>query len=106
MNTTPNGKIARLPKAIQETLNRRLQNGEMGRVLVAWLNGLEPVRDMLKERFNGTPLREQNLSEWRKRGYQRWLWQEELKEMAEQRRRAAACLKAGHQTKPDECNIS
>ena len=82
MNTTPKGKIGRLPKAVQETLNRRLQDGEPGKVLVAWLNELEPVQAMVKEHFNGQPIVEQNLSEWRKRGYQQWLWREEAKEMA------------------------
>ena len=33
MNLTRNGKIARLPKAIREELNRRLDNGEQGRPL-------------------------------------------------------------------------
>jgi hypothetical protein len=82
MNTTTRGKIGRLPKAVQAALNQRMENGEKGQVLVAWLNRLEPVRAILKEQFNGQPITEQNLSEWRKRGYQQWLWREEAKEMA------------------------
>jgi uncharacterized membrane protein YccC len=38
MNLTHNGKIGRLPRAIQEQLNHHIQNGEKGRGLVAWLN--------------------------------------------------------------------
>jgi hypothetical protein len=82
MNMTSRGKIGRLPKAVQEALNRRMQNGERGKVLVAWLNGQKPVRDIMKEEFSGQPIVEQNLSEWRKRGYQQWLWREEAREMA------------------------
>ena len=38
MNMTRNGKIGRLPKAVREQVNRRLEKGEKGRTLVAWLN--------------------------------------------------------------------
>src|SRR5713101_951139 len=44
MNLSRNGKIARLPLAIRQELNRRLQNGEQGKKLVAWLNALPEVR--------------------------------------------------------------
>ncbi|HTB83068.1 MAG TPA: hypothetical protein VK742_05385 [Candidatus Sulfotelmatobacter sp.] len=91
---TARGKIGRLPKAVQEELNRRLQNGERGKVLVAWLNGLEPVRDIIREQFGGQPIVEQNLSEWRKRGYQQWLWREEAKEMAREMAEETAELQA------------
>src|SRR6266568_3205109 len=37
------GKIARLPLAIREQLNRRLQDGEIGRDLVVWLNSAPEV---------------------------------------------------------------
>ncbi len=33
------GKIARLPRALREELNRHLDEGEAGVDLVAWLNG-------------------------------------------------------------------
>jgi len=35
MGATRNGKIARLPKDIREELNRRLEDGEPGKHLVA-----------------------------------------------------------------------
>jgi hypothetical protein len=38
MNVTRNGKIARLPRAMRDGLNRRLRDGEEGKKLVAWLN--------------------------------------------------------------------
>jgi len=83
MNLTHNGKIGRLPKAVLEELNRRLQNGEKGRVLVAWLNSLPEVSAVLAAEFSGKPIREQNLSEWRKRGYKKWLCWQEAQQMAQ-----------------------
>jgi hypothetical protein len=68
-----NGKIGRLPRAIQEQLNRRLDNGEKGRPLAAWLNSLPEVRAVMAREFDNKPIREQNLSEWRKHGYKEWL---------------------------------
>src|SRR6267142_2931446 len=38
MNIIRNTKIARLPEAIREPLNQRLDDGEPGNQLVAWLN--------------------------------------------------------------------
>jgi hypothetical protein len=37
INLTRNGKIARLPLAVRQELNRRLDEGEQGKKLVAWL---------------------------------------------------------------------
>ena len=72
MNPTPKGKIGRLPKALQEQVNRRLEQGEQGRCLVAWLNSLPEVQAVLAAEFAGKPIREQNLSEWRQHGYTHW----------------------------------
>ena len=41
MNTTRNGKIARLPRDVREELNRRLDNNAPGGPLLAWLSGLD-----------------------------------------------------------------
>ena len=38
--TARNGKVARLPKVVREELNRRLEDGQLGRELLCWLNGL------------------------------------------------------------------
>jgi hypothetical protein len=73
MNVTRKGKIARLPCEIRDQLNRRLQDGEQGKRLVSWLNALPQVRHVLAEDFGGKPIREQNLSEWRKGGFRDWL---------------------------------
>jgi hypothetical protein len=68
-----NGKIANLPAEIREELNYRINDGEQGSDLVEWLNSLPEVVEILKDRFDGVPISEQNLSEHRKRGYRQWL---------------------------------
>jgi hypothetical protein len=60
---TRNGKIARLTRPIRDELNRRLQDGEPGVRLVAWLNGLPETQKILQVDFGGRPISEQNLSE-------------------------------------------
>jgi hypothetical protein len=74
------GKIARLPLAIREPLNQRMLDGEEGKPLVEWLNGLPEVRAIMEAQFHGSPIREQNLSEWRKGGYKDWQRQQEARE--------------------------
>ena len=83
MNVTRNGKIARLPREVRQQLNRRLQDGEQGKKLVAWLNVLPEVQAIATAEWAGKPLREQNLSEWKKGGYRDWLAQQEALEIAE-----------------------
>ncbi len=70
-------KIARLPREIREELNVRLQNGEVGRLLVDWLNGLPAALAVLKERFEGRPITDGNLSEWKQGGYEDWVRHQE-----------------------------
>ena len=50
-NRTRTGKIARLPKAVREELNRRLQDGEPGTQLVEWLNSLPQVQRVKALKF-------------------------------------------------------
>lgn len=57
-----NGKIARLPAEIREFVNQQIYEGEFYSEIIAALKGL------------GYPgIRPQNLSEWRKGGFQDWL---------------------------------
>jgi hypothetical protein len=67
-----NGKIARLPRDIREELNRRLQDGEPGGPLLAWLNLLPAVQAVLAREFGGCAISKQNLSEWRAGGFSEW----------------------------------
>ena len=79
-----NGKIARLPHAIRNQLNLRLQDGEQGKNLVQWLNGLPEVQVVLQAEFDGRPIREQNISEWKKRGFREWQLQQDALEQLPQ----------------------
>ena len=69
------GKIARLPEWIREEVNRGLREGTNGRELVEWLNSQRDVQEIMDAEFAGAPIREQNLSDWRKGGYREWLAQ-------------------------------
>lgn len=66
------GKIARLPRAIREKLNRRLEDGESGVDAVEWLNAQPKVQAVLAAEFGGRPISEQNVSEWKLGGYVEW----------------------------------
>jgi len=74
---TRTGKIARLPKKIRDQLNHRLQNGQQGPEILAWLNALPAVHRVLNAHFAGQPILQQNLSQWRKGGYTDWLRHQE-----------------------------
>jgi len=82
MNVTRNGKIARLPLAMRQELNRRLDEGEQAKKLVAWLNGLPEVQTIVAAEFGGKAIRAQNLSEWKQGGYLDWKAQQEALEIA------------------------
>ena len=77
------GKIARLPRALQTEVNRRLAAGDPSRILLAWLNAQPEVQTVLAAEFAGKPIREQNLSAWRKNGYQKWLLHHRAWEMTQ-----------------------
>jgi hypothetical protein len=84
---TRTGKIARLPRIIRDQLNQRLDDGEQGAPLVAWLNSLPEVQAVLTRDFEGKAIRQQNLSEWRKGGYRDWQAKSDLLEMAQRLQR-------------------
>lgn len=67
------GKIARLPYLIRERLNHRLLNGQSAAIVLPWLNGKAAVKEILAAQFAGAPVNPQNLSGWRRTGYQQWL---------------------------------
>jgi hypothetical protein len=71
--STRNGKIARLPFEIREEINHRLMNNEPAKNIVTWLNCDSTVRLCLEQLFEGRPMTEQNISEWRQGGYEEWL---------------------------------
>jgi hypothetical protein len=75
-----NGKIAQCPEAVKRELNRRLDDGELSPQILPWINGLPEVKAMLAERWEGSEISPQNLTEWRQGGYQDHLEQKELVE--------------------------
>jgi hypothetical protein len=67
------GKIGRCPPHVREEVCRRLFEGQTGRKICTWLNEHPDVLRVLDEHFGEEPVTEQNLSEWRKNGFQKWL---------------------------------
>jgi hypothetical protein len=83
------GKIARLPAEIREEINNRLFNGKSGREILAWLNELPAVKEILAAQFSGAPINDRNFANWRADGYQRWLAQKNNEESMEEDARYA-----------------
>jgi hypothetical protein len=73
MNPTPNGKIARLPHHVREQVHTRLRDGQPGKQIVAWLNSIPEVQQVLDSSFAGRPISEPNLTRWKKRAHRDWL---------------------------------
>jgi hypothetical protein len=69
---------------IREQLNRRLQDGEIGRELVVWINSVPEVQAVLKAEFGDRPVNEQNLSDWRTGGYEDWRVHQETMQQVNQ----------------------
>jgi hypothetical protein len=76
------GKIARLPRAVRDELNIRLDDGQEADDILPWLNALPEVQKIITERFNGVGVSPQNLSAWRQGGFQEWLLHRELLDTA------------------------
>jgi hypothetical protein len=88
------GKIARLPLAIRNELNQRLQNGEPGKDLIQWLNSLSEVQAVLAAQFNGQLIMQNNLSRWTTGGYVRWEAEQTAQEAAARLVEQSAALQA------------
>ncbi len=65
-------KISRLSHEARENLNKRLEDGEPGKRLLAWLNDLAETKSVVAREFGGKPISESNLSDWRLGGYEEW----------------------------------
>ena len=100
---TRNGKIARLPRHIRDELNRRLDNAEQGIQLVEWLNSLPEVKQVLETQFDGRPINEVNLTEWKNGGFLEWQGQQETAALLEDFKNGAdqaAKISPGELTEP------
>lgn len=71
-----------MPKCTRDDLGRRIEDGEPGKEIVKWLNGLSGVQRVLREQFGGRPITEQNLSERKQTGHPEWLRHEETRWVA------------------------
>ena len=91
---TRNGKIARLPKAVRDQLNKNLENGVPGVRLVEWLNTLPEVQTVLTEQFDGRAIIESNLSEWKAGGFLDWQARQDMRSDTEELLEEAQDLKA------------
>ena len=72
-SSTRTGKIARLPHSIRHQLNLRIRDNHIPKSILQWLNNLPEVKTILGEQFNSRPITPQNLSDWKKGGFQDWL---------------------------------
>lgn len=70
--TSRRGKIARLPEKIRQELNLRLLDGEPASKILPWLNGLPETAAVVAEYFEGEPITDSNLSNWRGGGFADW----------------------------------
>ncbi len=94
-----NGKIARLPRDIREELNRRLQDGEPGGSLLAWLNALPEVAAVVARDFGCCVISKQNLCEWRAGGFMEWQARQETLAQVRELAADAAQLSAASEGK-------
>lgn len=83
MDHAGQGKIQRAPLDVRNELCRRIENGELGPVVLPWLNGLAEVQRICREHFAGEEVSAKNLSDFRTGYYQKWL--AERKTIARQR---------------------
>jgi len=71
-------KIARLPLPLRTQINLRLAAQPDGAELLAWLNAIPGLPDLLAAEFAGEPVSQQNLDEWRQGGFREWYAQREM----------------------------
>ena len=89
---TRNGKIARLPLPVREQINRRLENGEEAKQIAEWLNTLPEVTSLMAAEFDGKPVSEVNMSNWKLGGYLDWEAEQAALQSARQFQSEAAQL--------------
>jgi hypothetical protein len=96
---TRRSKIARLPSAIREELNRRLLEGQSAPQILPWLNALPESKRVIAEMPTAgghgiTAFDDKNLSVWRQGGYEEWLRHRER--IAQTKELAGYSIKLAH----------
>jgi hypothetical protein len=66
-------KIAQLPRHVRHQLGQRLNDGEHGPALLAWLNGFPEVNASAQPVPRRPVITEHDLSRWRETGFPQWL---------------------------------
>jgi len=108
MSETRKGKIARLPHAIRNDLNRRIRDNQCGQFILDWLNEIPEVNQILAASFSAEPISDQNLSNWRSGGYLDWLKNEDRMEQIRAMSELAADMAkaSGGSTADSVCEIA
>jgi hypothetical protein len=75
-----NGKIARLPRSLRERVNQAIYRRFTANHLARELNKMPEVKAMLAAHFDGRPIVQQNISEWKRGGYRDWLHRQQILE--------------------------
>ncbi len=78
-----NGKIASLNPNVLGQLNVRLKDGARGRPLAEWLNSLPEVQALMAADFEGNPITQQNVSEWKRGGHRDWLTYQKVRHIVQ-----------------------
>ncbi len=76
------GKIANLPRPIQDQLNQRIEKGEQPKSLLPWLNSLPEVQAVLQADFGGLAVSQQNFSDHKRHGFLDWQARQQALEFA------------------------
>ncbi len=66
------GKIARLPSAIRDQVNERLDQTQNPDAILAWLNSHPDVQPFISDHFQGHPISKQNLSQYKTHSFRAW----------------------------------
>ncbi len=74
------GKVARLPLAVREELNRRLFQGDAESDVLEWLNSDPVAVQSLAALFDGAPIMPSHLASWKRTGYVEWAERQTAKE--------------------------
>ena len=77
ISTRRRGKIAQCPRHIRERIYAMLDDGKQGREVLAWANAQPEVVALVKEKFEGEPISDNNLSQWFKGGFLDWRAEQE-----------------------------
>ena len=77
-----NSKISQLPHPIREELNQRLEKDEELKPILDWVNALPETKALIAAEFDGIPISQQNLSDYKHHGFLDWQARQKALEFA------------------------